>query len=617
MTLKEFFERYGVTLAIVTLAALVVAVLPGNASGSGPRSVKAGASSAISVPGEGSAAAGDGADATGALGGDASSAPGAALATGGRSATGGGGGGTTATTAAGAKAAGGGVQLGVGPCRSDGRMAGIAPYMPPCLSFSGDNGGATARGVSKDKVLVIRYLGQTNPGTQAILTGAQLSDSRATQHTSYDGLRRYANNHYETYGREVVFEDMDASGAPDNDEASRADALKIADEKKAFAVVEGDPGAGVPKVLAQELAQRGVICICATSLSSQFYKENPPYIFSSLPTSTEYARVIGEYVGKRLANHPAKWAGDEQSPLQHFQTQTRKFGLIYVEGANGKVDPEGKRARDAVVAELAKYGVTLSAEYAYLYDPGRNQQDVTNMIATMKAAGVTTIIPLVDPLYPILITKEATNQQYWPEWLITGTGLSDTTTAGRLYDQSQWRHAFGISPLWVTWKDVKQSDGYREMHHGAPEAKPGDEGVLVNIYRSYVQALFIGIHMAGPDLTPDTFMQGMFNYPKTGGTPGVPLVYMNRDYPTMIKDFTEVWYGADVQGNDERGQQGSGMVMKVDQGKRYLSGSWPTTEPKAFVPDNAIATSDNPPGGGSFPHEQDGHTHPGRCIHCT
>ena len=32
----------------------------------------------------------------------------------------------------------------------------------------------------------------------------------------------------------------------------------------------------------------------------------------------------------------------------------------------------------------------------------------------------------------------ATNQGYYPEWIITGSGLSDTTAAGRLYDQTQW-----------------------------------------------------------------------------------------------------------------------------------------------------------------------------------
>jgi len=211
---------------------------------------------------------------------------------------------------------------------------------------------------------------------------------------------------------------------------------------------------------------------------------------------------VAEYIGKRLKDKPAKWAGNLPAGIQQ---QKRKFGLIYYEGQMGKADPEYKKGADELVAALAKYGVPVATEVGYLYDPGRNQSDVTNLIATMKAAVVTTIIPYVDPLYPILFTREATKQQYFPEWFIAGTGLSDTTAAGRLYDQQQWAHAFGISPLWVTWSTVENSSGYRTAHHGDPTMQKGDEGVLVNIYVSYFRLLFFGLDLAGPKLTPDTF----------------------------------------------------------------------------------------------------------------
>ena len=58
------------------------------------------------------------------------------------------------------------------------------------------------------------------------------------------------------------------------------------------------------------------------------------------------------------------------------------------------------------------------------------------------------------------------------------------------------------------------------------------------------------------------------------------------------------------------------MMMKVDGGKRYEAGQWPASDPKAFDPNGAIAVSDNPDGGGPFPHEQDGHTHTGKCLSC-
>src|SRR5213076_19221 len=122
---------------------------------------------------------------------------------------------------------------------------------------------------------------------------------------------------------------------------------------------------------------------------------------------------------------------------------------------------------------------------------------------------VTSVTMFVDPLSPIEITQAATNQGYYPEWIITGSGLSDTTAAGRLYDQTQWSHAFGISPLWVTWATVAKSYGYREAHHGDPNMKPGGEGVLINIYASVPRLIFQGIHMAGPKLTPQSYANGM------------------------------------------------------------------------------------------------------------
>jgi hypothetical protein len=494
-------------------------------------------------------------------------------------------------------------------------MKGISHYMPPCQGFAegyaGRNGGATARGVTDKTVKLVLFRSQVDPATTAILTGAKLADDPDDVERIYDTLIRYSNLHYQTWGRQVVYEWYDASGADTNDEAMKADAIKIAKDIKPLGVIGG------PKVFGEELVERGVICICTVSLSSEFYNSHPPYFFGSLPTITEYSINVAEYIGKRLKGRNAKWAGDEYNPTQQYRTKPRRFGLIYLEGANGRVDPEGRRFRNHFVAELAKYGVKLAAEESYLYDPGRNQQDITNMIAKFKSTGVTTIIGIVDPLSPIIITQEATRQAYYPEWLQTGTGLSDTTTAGRLYDQKQWEHSFGISPLWVTWTEKRFGPGYREYHHMRPGEAAGREGNLIEIYRAPVQTFFRGVQMAGPKLTTDTFAQGQFRYPKTGGIPTSPLVYLTRQYPTEIKDFVEIYYDADEPGKDERGESGRGMIMKVAGGKRYQAGRWPATDPNVFNAKGAIAVTSDPklldP-----PHEKDGHRHTGakKCLSC-
>ena len=606
MTLRDFLERYGGTLAIVVALVLLSVLLPGDE--------RDGATTDLGVGGAGVGSELDGGEAL--PEGPAGDAAGGATAGGAGGAAGAaarGGSGRVASGGAGGPAQ---VAVGKGPnCRPDGRQKGISVYQPPCVDFSGGNGGNTARGVTADKIKVVRYLINIDPATRQILKSAKLSDDPPVVKQAYEALRQYYNQHTQTYGREVEYIDVPARGEDTDDEAMKADAVKIADEIGAFAVIEGDPASPIPTVFAREVAARGVICICTVSLTTRFYLDNKPYMFSSLPTGDEYAAHTSEYISKRLAGKPAKWAGDDVFPPQQMRTKQRKFGLVYIEGNEGRVDRELRATGEAVIRELGKVGVPVEA-VSYIYDPGRNQNDMTNMIGTLKSRGVTTVIMVVDPLSPTIITTEATKQQYFPEWFITGFGLSDTTTAARIYDQTQWRHAFGISPLWVTWQNVEKSPGYREFHHGMPGKRKGDEGALINIYYAYPRALFRGIHMAGPNLTADSFARGMFNYPRTGGKPAIPLVYHTRGLPTAIKDFIEIWYDYQAQGPDERGENGSGMIMKVDGGKRWEAGQWTPGESRAFDKAGAVTVTDNPVGGGDPPHEQDGHTHQGKCLSC-
>lgn len=465
--------------------------------------------------------------------------------------------------------------FGKGPdCDSTGRQIGISPYMPPCVEWTGtSNGGATARGVTGEAVTIVSWLGQEDPATRQALTVAELQDQPAVVDRAFRALVKYSNAYYQTYGREVKLIQMNAGGDSENDAAMKADAVKIANEHKAFVVFAGNALAPIPTVLARELAQRGVLCVCTTSLSSAFYNELPATIFSSLPTIDEYAAHAAEYAAKKLQGKTASLGGLGTSDKQ------RVFCLLHINGVGTTVDPEGKRGADTFKNAFGRVGIGFKTTVSYLYDPGSNQDAITTMVAKLKSEGCTTIVPLVDPIQPILITKEATKQLYFPEWFIVGTGLSDTSAIGRFYDQDQWEHAFGVSPLWVTWDRVENSSGYREYHDATPGGAKGDEGVLINIYRAGVQTVFRGIHMAGPNLNNQTYAEGLYSFPRTGGTPANPLVFMTRQYPTEIKDFSEVWWDRNRIGPDERSRNGAGQMVRADGGRRYTSGSWTTGNP--------------------------------------
>ncbi len=614
MTVRDFFERYGVALGVASVLMLVIAALPGNVSeragvdaslGQGRDPLDGDFASGVDVgdalEGDGGLDGGVAADDTvasgtaslpGSFGSDGAAAPGTA----------------TGPADTGAPAGTSAVTFGTGPqCDSNGRQLGVSGYMPPCVEWGGgDNGGATTRGVTATTIKVAIWQGQEDPATRQVLAGAKLNDTPPVVERMYESLRSYFNNHYQTYGREVVFETVTASGESTSDAAMKADAVKIADEVGAFAVFTGNALAPIPTVLASELARRGVICICTTSLSSQFYQEHPPLIWSSLPTINEYAAHSAEYAAKRLGRDNAAYAG----PL--IRNQKRVYCLMIVVGTGTTVDAQGPRGRDIVVDAYEKRGLSFAKVVQYFYAPGQNQDDITNMIGQLKSANCTTIVPVVDPIMPILITKEATKQAYFPEWYVMGTGLSDTTTIARFYDQQQWEHAFGISPLWVTWDRVENSAGYHEYHHGVGgTGNKGDEGALINVYRAGFQTLWTGIHMAGPNLTNATFEQGMYAYPKTGGDPANPLVFRNRAFPTEVKDFSEIYYDPTLVGPDERSENGAGMIVRVDAGKRYNAGEWPQSPPSRA---NAVTVTAQQ--GNNTDHAADGHTHDTKCLSC-
>lgn len=625
MTMREFLDKYGPSVGVLGVLGLLAVLVPANAPDKGDTLAATGVSTESfdeSVAADGvtadTTAAGD------AVPGDvaptAAGAPGAATSTGRSTGTVAGGaapkpgatGAAAGSTAAGpgpaaaAPASAKGLEFGKGPnCRDDGRMKQMSTYSPPCVDWvpGTDNGGATATGVTKDKIIVTRFVPQSDPATDAALRAAGATDSEADQQRIYDALRTNFNHHNETYGREVVFKTYNASGKDTNEAAMKSDALKIAKEIGAFANMNG------PNVLAAELAQLGVVCACTVSAAEAFYAANPPYIFASLPTLEDYYVNIAEYIGKRLANKPAKYAGD---PTGEMQRNPRKFGLIYYEGRDGRADPDYKKARDVYVRELAKYGVQLTTDVGYLYQLENAGGHSEGMITKMKAAGVSNLLVIGDPLYPVFITKEATRQGYFPEWFISGTALIDTSFFGRTYDQAQWSNAFGISPLWVFPVDVSTSSGYQAYHHAKPGAARGDEGVGINVYQAPVQLIFNGIHMAGPNLTNNSFAKGLFGYPKTGGKASAPLVFFTRDSPNAIKDFVEVFWDPQGTGKDETGKDGAGILVKAEQGARYFAGKWPAKDPMVFEDSGgqSIYTSDNPPGGpATVPHAQDGHKH--------
>lgn len=612
LTLRDVLDRYGPTVAVVAVLALLVVIMPGDDR---PETVAAG--------GDAPALSGDGAPGTAVPGSDVlagtetgSGGSGGSGGSSGRGGSGGsaapGGGGTSGPIFSNSGEWGPGIFPKPGPettCREDGRVPGFSFYQPVCVpEFTGDNGGATWKGVTATTIKVIRFLGNPNPAETAALRALGADDPEEVRNAVDRSLAHYFNNHVETYGREVIIETYHGTGGSDDDEAARADAVTIAEELDAFAVFQATPTGVNNRVLAEELAARGVMCMCTVSQPRDYYRATSPYVWGSLPLMEEYFDTMAEYWGKRLAGKPAAWADASVPPLD---TSTRKFGLIYIEGQGDRVDPDVAVAVSRFEGRLAEYGVGLSAKIGYTLDLARGGEQAASVMGKMKDEGVTTIACFCDPLTPVFFYEQATASTYFPEHFITGSLLMDTTFFGRTYDKKQWTNAFGISPLWVFFTNVRTSSGYRAYHHGDPGQAPGDEGVGINVRQAPLQLLINGIQYSGPQLTPQNFKTGFMRAPRVGGTVKAPLVYFTDNSPTAIKDFTEVWWNPSGSGLDETGKQGVGILQKSSGGQRYEPGKWPVTDqPTVFENDpNPVFTSDTPPE--TFDHDADGHDHGG------
>ena len=144
-----------------------------------------------------------------------------------------------------------------------------------------------------------------------------------------------------------------ASGAPDDDAAARADAIKVATEVKAFASFGGP---GETEAYAQELAARGVLCLgdCMLASSQSFVDQRAPQHLADAPRGRPVGHPLGQL--RRPASSttgPPQYAGDAA-----FTKQKRVFGLVRFDESFAGFQQAGK----AFVRLLKQQGVKLAAD---------------------------------------------------------------------------------------------------------------------------------------------------------------------------------------------------------------------------------------------------------------
>ncbi len=451
---------------------------------------------------------------------------------------------------------------------------------------------AQVRGVTGSTIRAVLYQPpEDDPVTKIVASFLAPQDDNAKAEATVRGfITMFEKNNPFLQGRHVELVVFTGSANLLDSVAARADAVKIADEIQPF-MVWGGPLLGT--AFADELASRGVMCMmCVTSGSNQFYADHAPYLWSLQTTPEQVGTHAAEYVSKRLAGAPARFAGDDA-----LARTTRRFGLLSFNGSFG-----GAGLGASITDQLRSAGVTLTDSVSYT-DTFAVKQVQATMIGRLKDRGVTTVIYAGDPLAMRSFMKEATDQHWFPEWVMVGAFSSERSTWGRQNDPAQMRHAFGITPLPMP--SLPENDLISAMYRTANGADPPARQSTLLLFGP-MALFYAGLQNLKGDLTPENLAAGVFAAPPIGGAPGNPIIPMigfgNKGlwpYPDYagIDDFTEIWWDAEAAGPDELGEDGSGLWAFSDQGKRYTPGAWPTEPAHAFRREGA-QTLFRPPGGG-------------------
>jgi hypothetical protein len=463
------------------------------------------------------------------------------------------------------------------------------PYVSPgpCfVPFKGHNGGATSTGVTAEEIKVVVYeANQSDPlAAMASAVAGGFSDPKVVR-TVRDGFAAIYSKYYETYGRRVDLVPFPGTGMSNDAVAAVADAETIARDIRPFMVIGGP---ALTNAFADTLASRGVICIqCTPGQPNAFYVHHAPYVWDLLMNPEQNGLMVNEYIGQRLARRPAKWAGD---PAMH--DRTRVFGSVHI-----ALGPDTAALTGILSRDLARYGVRFAVDASFP-DPSSLTATARDIITQLKQAGVTTVVYTGDPLAPATLTKVATQQDYFPEWVITGTALIDTDVLARTYDQRQWAHAFGPADLFV--RSSSGANASADLWKWYFGTEPPLQGSALSGLIGTLQILFIVLQLMGPDVTPANFQQTLFTAPTIPGTPQLGQIsFGTRLWPqpdySALDDQAEVWWDPNATGVDELGSTGKGMWQWVNGGARVLPGHWPRTAPDVFDPSNAVSMLDTPP----------------------
>jgi hypothetical protein len=449
---------------------------------------------------------------------------------------------------------------GVGPCPDRTLQVPGDPYSPPCYAFAGGNGGATYQGITGDAIKIsVREL--ESPSAAQIfadISGQSVNDSPEAAHDTIVALAEYFSQRFQFYGRHLEVEFFRGKGNGSNEllgggkEAALADAVQANKEIGAFADISG-----ITIPYADALARQGMVNFGSPYPSRDWFVARRPFSWSLFPDGTNVTEAGVAALRSRFApNSTVEHSGPA------LLGQPRRFAVVA---------PENDEYQESVrvyMARAQELGFNIELNMKYKLEIASMPNQASNIIAQLKDKGITTVICACDPVMLALgMAPKANEQSYEPEWVTSGLAFVDQDIVSQLIDSRQWSHAFGIA-----YNAESEPQGRSFPYAAYKQMRPNDEpafGVEEIYYQMYLLA--IGIQMAGPNLTPQTFEAGMFAYPGGNGPRGL-WGFGEGDY-TPTDDFREIWWDPNrVSAQNNK----TGAWVQLNGGRRWTAQTPPS-----------------------------------------
>jgi len=425
------------------------------------------------------------------------------------------------------------------------------PQSPPCVDYwdpKSDNGRATSPGVTADSITIAWPFTIEKPRDTEILAD-------------------YFNQRYQFYGRKLVLKRYEPRGGvfgPVDPQAMRGDADFVHDQIKAFASLAYIPKAGAEHHYYDRLAQHKIIGIDshASQRTEAHYTRFAPYEWNYLPAFDTMMRNYGEWICKTLAGGAPEHAGTGISGRAE-----RVFGIAYHRAADQSapdVELITRLLNDCGIEPAATVEISNASQVILRFV----EQRVTSVICLCQGGH-----------YFDVLMPEATRQAFFPEWLVSSYHYIDYDGVGQKFPPEHAEHAFGIT-FHNKWLPQKDMPWYQAIKEADPNYSTGDDGYASAAYERYYELLLLasGIQMAGPNLTPQTFQQGMFKarFPAKGSG-RAPLFEVGGGFGpgdhSWADDAAVIWYSP--TGPSYTTNQRRGTYCYVEHGRRWGIGQWP------------------------------------------